>query len=159
MTLSVNQILVICLVAELVVFLIILARLAVSALGLIKTAKVTMKDVQVVAGVGRNAVDECKSVVKDTAITLANNATTADKAAGIAAAVFALANYRELVRKHTFLGSGIIGAYLDKRDAKIAQKELRRTKKEVAKLRKASRKEARASRKATKLARKLRNTK
>ncbi len=159
MTFTVNQILVFCLIAELIVFLVVLGRMAVSALGLLKNVKGLTDSAKVAMDKGAVLADECKTKATEAANKLIDNATVADKAVVIVAAVLALANFKDIIRKHTFLGSGAIGAYFDKRDRKKAQKEYRRTKKEVAKLRKAARKEAKESRKATALARELRNNK
>lgn len=157
MTFTVNQILIICLIAVLVVFLIIMACMAGSAIGLLKNLKGLTKSAKVVMDKGAILADDCKDKVKAVADKLVENASIVDKAIVVVAAVLAIANYRDIIRKHTFLGKGAIGAYLDKRDRKKAQKEYRKTKKEVAKLRKATRKEARASRKATAMARAMRN--
>ena len=157
MTLSVNQILVICLIAVLVVFLVIMARMAGTAIGVLKHVKGLVQSLKLTSDKGAVAVDECKAKATDAANKLMENATAVDKGIAVLAGVFAIANLGSILRKHTFLGRGAIGAYLDKRDRKKAQKEYRRTKKEVAKLRKATRKEAKASRKATAMARELRN--
>ena len=157
MALSINQILVICLIAELVVFLVVLARLAIGALGFLKNLKVTLGHTQDFVDYGKDAVDECKITVQDTADVLVENATTVDKAVCIAAAFLALVNYHQIVRKFTPLGQGKVGAVLDKIEKKKTKKEIKKTKKEVAAMRKAARKEAKESRKASKMARKLRN--
>ena len=157
MTFTVNQILIIGLLAVLVVFLIVLIRMAASALGLLKNVKALTKSSNELVGKGTELVEDCKAKASKLAETLVENATIVDKAIVIVAGVLIVANYRDIVRKHTFLGKGAIGAYLDRRDRKKAQKEYRKTKKEVAKLRKATRKEAKASRKASKMARALRN--
>ena len=159
MTFTINQILVVCLIAELVVFLIILARMAVSALGLIKNLKVLLGNTQDAVDYGKKTVDQCSTKVKDTANALVENATTVDKVAGIAAAFLAAVNYNQIVRKFTPLGQGKLGAFLTKIEKKKAKKEIKKSKKEVAALRKAARKEAKQSRKANKMARKLRKKK
>lgn len=159
MTFTVNQILVACLVAELVVFLIVLAILAVHAISLIKTLKKVLGRVESAADSGKKAVDECKLTIKDTGVKLLDSASVVDKLAAGTGLAMAVVNYKEIVRKHTFLGSGVIGRVLDKRARKSAEKELRRTKDEVAKLRKAARKEAKAGKKASKLERELRKNK
>lgn len=159
MALSINQILVICLIAELVVFLVVLARLAVSALGLLKSLKVTLGHTQNLVDSSKTAVEECKVKVKNTADNLVENATAVDKAAGIAAAGLALINYNQIVRKFTPLGQGKVGAVLDKIEKRKTKKEIKKAKKEVASMRKTARKELKQSRKAGKLARKLRNKK
>ena len=156
MTLSVNQILVICLIAVLVVFLVIMGRMAGSAIGVLKNLKSLLKSAKVTADKGAVAIDECKAKATDAANKLMENATAVDKAVVATAGVLAIANLGGFIRRHSFLGHGPIGAYFDKRNRKKAQKEYRKTKKEVAKMRKAARKEAKASRKATKMARALR---
>ncbi|MBQ0040912.1 MAG: hypothetical protein KBS56_02695 [Clostridiales bacterium] len=157
MALSINQILVICLIAELVVFLVVLARLAIGALGFLKNLKVTLGHTQNLVDFSTNAVAECKATVQDTADALVENATTVNKAICIVAAVLAVVNYNQIVRKFTPLGQGKVGAVLDKIEKRKTKKEIKKTKKEVAALRKAARKEAKQSRKASKMARKLRN--
>lgn len=157
MTFTVNQILIICLVAELVVFLVVLARMAASAIGLLKNVNGLTKSAKVVMDRGAELAEDCKSKAKDVADSFVDNAPVVNKAVIAVAAILILVNYKEVVRKHTFLGKGAIGAYLDRRDRKKAQKEYRKTKKEVAKMRKAARKEAKASRKAAAMARKMRN--
>ena len=159
MALSINQILVICLIAVLVVFLIILARLAISALGLLKNLKVTLGHTQNLVDFSKGAVEECKTTVKNTADNLVENAAVVDKAVCIVAAILAVVNYNHIVRKFTPLGQGKVGAVLDKIEKKKTKKEIKKTKKEVASMRKAARKEAKQSRKASKMARKLRNKK
>ena len=157
MTLSVNQILVICLIVVLVVFLIIMGSMAGTAIGVLKRVKELVQSAKITADKGAVAVDECKAKATDAANKLMDNATVVDKGLAVAAGVLAIANLGGIIRKHTFLGHGVIGAYLDRRDRKKAQKEYRKTKKEVAKMRKAARKEAKASRKAAAMARKMRN--
>lgn len=156
MTLNVNQILIICLIAELVVFLVVLGRMAATAIGVLKNVNGLVKSAKVAADKGGDLAGECKTKALETADALMENATSVDKSVVAVAAALGVANLGSIIRKHSFLGSGAIGAYLDKRDRKRAQKEYRKTKKEVAKLRKAARKEAKESRKAAALARSLR---
>ena len=153
MTLTVNQILVICLIAVLVVFLVVLIRLAASALGLLKNVKVTLGHTNDLADSGKKAVEECKATVNKTAEILVENATTVTKVVCIVAAVLAVVNYQQIVRKYTPLGKGKIGAALNGIEKAKAQKELRKAKKEVKNLRKAAKKDAKQTRQAAKLAR------
>lgn len=152
---TVNQILVFCLVAELIAFLVIMGILAANAIKLLKSLKVVLGDVDTATKAGQDAIDNCKGKVIDAAGKLADNASIVDKGLGALAGVIAIANYKEIVRKHTFLGSGPIGAFLDKRARKSAEKELRRTKNEVARIRKATQKELKIKKKAKKKAKKL----
>lgn len=156
---TVNQILVFCLIAVLVAFLVILGRMAATAIGLLKNAKVLVGDAQGMVADGKVAVENCKTSVVKAANSVVDNATTVDKAVCGAAAFTVLLNLKNIIRRRTFLGKGLIGAFLTRRDRKKAEKELRKTKKEVSRLRKATRREAKASKKATKMARKLRNKK
>ena len=156
---SVNQILVICLIAELVVFLVVLGRMAATAISVLKEAKKLAGNAQGLVDSSKKAVEDGKIAAKDTAAKLLENATTLEKAAGILALVSAALNFKEVLRKGTPLGRGRIGAFFDRRNRKKAEKELRKTKKEISKMRKANKKEAKQSRKASKMARKLRKKK
>ena len=157
MTLTVNQILVIALVIELVVFLVVLVRLVASGLDLLKVAKQLTKDAQSVVDRGSVAVEDAKSRTTEIMNTMVDNATLADKGIVAASIFLAFLNFRSLIRRYTFLGKGIIGGYLNRRERKKSEKEYRKTKKEMKKMRKAARKEAKASRQAADMAKEIRN--
>lgn len=154
---TINQILGFCLIAVLVVFLVILGRMAATAIGLLKNTKVLVGDAQGAVAEGKAAIAECKTSAVEAANAVVENATLVDKVICGFAVFTILANLKDFIIRRTFLGKGILGAFLTRRDRKKAEKELRRTKKEVARLRKAARREAKQSKKATKMARKLRN--
>lgn len=147
---SINQILVACLVAILVVFLVYMGKLAISALGLLKDAKVLVKESKDAVNATKTLADECGDKVKETAQTLMDNATPVTKVAGLAAAGFAIANFGWLIRRRFLLGHGLLGGFVEHVSRKRAEKELIKTKKEVAKMRKMAKREARATRKAAK---------
>ena len=157
MTLTVNQILVIALVLELVVFLVVLVRLVASGLDLLKVAKQLTKDAQSVVDRSSDAVEDAKTKATEIIETMVDNATLVDKGIVATSIFLAFLNFRSLIRRYTFLGKGIIGGYLNRRERKKTQKEYRKTKKEMKKMRKAARKEAKASRKAADMAKEIRN--
>ena len=139
MTLSINQILVICLIAVLVVFLIEVGILAVHALDLIKKSKVLVDS-------GNQAVEDVKGRADDISdsLTSAISSIAADtgpamKVLGGLAAGLTAFNSVGAIGKSISLKSGLMAAIAGSRDAKKAKKEIKRSKKAVKQLKKQAR--------------------
>ena len=154
MTLSINQILVICLILVLVVFLIEVGIMAAHAIALMKKSKglveTSNKAVEDVKGRADNISDGLTTAISN----IAEDTNPAIKVlAGVAAGLTAV-NSIGAVGKGLAIKSGVMAAIVGNRDAKKAKKEIKRSKKTVKQLKKQARIERAALRQSSALERK-----
>lgn len=152
---TVNQILVGCLVLILIVFLVFIGKLAITGIGLLKDTKKLVGEAGGAVESGKKLAEECGDKAKEAAQTLMDNASPIAKGAGILAAGFCVINFGWLIRRRFLLGRGVVASYFAHRAQKKTEKDLIQARKEVTKLRKQAKRNAKATKKARKIAEKL----
>lgn len=154
MSLTVNQILWICLIVVLVALVVVLAIMAVHVLALVKKSKVLLES-------GNNAVEDVKGRADEisdgltTAISnIANDTSPAIKILAGAAAGLTALNSIGAAGKGLALKSGVMAAIAGNRDEKRAKKDIKRSKRTVKQLKKQAKQERKALRQSAEIERK-----
>ncbi|MBR2674946.1 MAG: hypothetical protein IKE52_05770 [Mogibacterium sp.] len=144
MTLSVNQILVICLIIVLIALVIVLAIMAASVIELAKKSKAMVES-------GNKAVDDVKGradEISDNLIAAIDNIATDTsptiKALGAVAAGLTAINSVSAIGKTISIRSGLASSIAGSRAARNAKKTVKNSKKAVKQLKKQSRYEKKA---------------
>lgn len=156
MTLTVNQILVICLILVLVGFVVVMAIMAVHAIELLKKTKGLVGDGQELVNSSRGKVDEVTGKVINAATSVMGDTSPAVKALGATAGGLTALNVAGMVGRSLIRRGGIIAAVADRRERKKARKEIKKSRKVVKQVNKQARIEAKAVKKAKKVSKKAR---
>lgn len=156
MTISINQVIVICLIVILVVFLVFMGKLVVEALGLLKTVKRLSEKGSDLMDSYHHALDTVETKVNEAADTIIKEATPATKIAVAIAGVIIALNIGNAIRRRILAGSGFVAAFIEKRARRKAEKELRKSRKEIRRLRANAKAEKKMAREARRIAREAR---
>lgn len=156
MTISINQVIVICLIVILVVFLVFMGKLVVEALGLLKTVKRFSEKGSDLMDSYHHALDTVETKVNEAADTIIKDATPATKIAVVIAGVIIALNIGNGIRKRLLAGGGFIAALAERNARRKAEKELRKSRKEIRRLRANAKAEKKMAREARRIAREAR---
>ena len=155
MRLTVNQVLVICLILVLIAFLVILATMAKHAIGLIERSKVLVKS-------GNEMVDEAKSRLNtitdrmlDTINRVADDTAPAVKAFAGTGMGFFIINVVNTLFKGVTGRIGIVNSMAAKAERKKAQKEIKRSQETIKALNRQAQLERKAYKNAARQQKKL----
>lgn len=145
--LTVNQILVICLILVLIAFVVVVAIMAKHAIELIKRTKVLVEDGQGVLDGTKEKVNTAGDKIINAATSVAEDTTPALKALGAAAGSLTTVNLLSMVGRGLVRHGGLISAMADRRERKKARKELKKSKKMIRKVNKQTKREKKAYKK------------
>ena len=140
MTLTINQILVICLILILVVFLVFFGKLALQGVDLLKKIKVMVADGKELADDAKKAVEEVKTSVVSSARSLVAGADTTTKVVAVAATGIIVVSVARRIIRNLFgktsrrAAKAARKAERDLREAKKAAKRARKIQKEAARV-------------------------
>lgn len=156
MALTVNQILMICLILVLIGFVIEVAIMAVPTLELVKKLKVLADDGQNTLDKSNELIDDMGNRIISAVSSVAADTTTATKAIAGAGVGLTALNLTRMVGKSLVGGSGVLAVMAERRSRKKARKELKKSKKMIRKVNKQTKLESKAIRKSKKVAAKNR---
>ena len=156
MTLTVNQILVICLILVLVGFVVVLAVMAKHAIELMKKTKVLVGDGTELVDVSKAKVNEAGDKIIGAATAVISDTAPAIKAVGATAGGLTAINLVSMVGRGLVRRGGFFAAMADRRERKKTRKELKKSRKMVKKVNKQTKREAKAVKKAKKMSGELR---
>ncbi len=154
MTLSINQVLVICLILVLIAFVVVVAIMAKHAIELLKKTKGLVADGQVVLEESKGKVDEISTKVTDAANSVIADTTPTIKALGATATGLTAINLLKLVGGAIVKGGGIFSVMSDRRERKKSRKELKKSRKMVKEINKQTALEAKAIKRSKAVAKK-----
>ncbi|NLY86960.1 MAG: hypothetical protein GX083_00195 [Clostridiales bacterium] len=136
MTITINQILVICLILVLIAFVSVLAKMGIHAISLIKNIKELTK-------AGKNLVDEVQlkaDRVEASALNAVNSIVSdtspITKTIGVIAGGLMLWNFGSLLSRNIIRRGGTLAVIASNRERAKARKEIKRTKKTIRKVNK-----------------------
>lgn len=156
MSLTVNQILVICLILVLIGFLVVVAIMAKHAIELLQKTKVLVGDGKEMIDASKLKVDQAGDRIINAAAAVAADTTPAIKALGASAGGLALFNALGLISRGLVRRGGLFAAMADRRARKKTRKELKKSRKMVKKVNKQAKIETKAVQRAKKVAAKAR---
>lgn len=154
MTLTVNQILVICLILVLIGFVVVMAIMAVHAIELMKKTKVLVGDGQELVDSSKAKVNEAGDKIISAATAVVSDTAPTIKALGATAGGLTAFNLVGMVGRGLARRGGLFAAMADGRARKKTRKELKKSRKLVKKINKQAKKEAKAVNKAKKISKK-----
>lgn len=154
LALTVNQILVICLILVLIAFVAVMAVMAKHAIELLKKTKGLVGDGQVMLEDTRTKVGEAENKIIGAATRVAQDTTPAIKALGATAGGLTTINLISMIGRGLVRRGGIFAAMADRRARKNTRKELKKSKKMIRKVNKQAKLEGKALKKAKKVSRK-----
>jgi hypothetical protein len=157
MTLTVNQILVICLILVLIGFVVVVAIMAVHAIELMKKTKALVGDGRTLVADSKKKIDLAEDRIIQAATSVISDTTPAIKALSSVAGGLTLLNLVKIVKRGLLGQGGFLSAIASRHERKKARKELKKSKKMVKKVNKQTKIETKAvqrNKKALKKARK-----
>lgn len=156
MSLSVNQILVICLILVLVGFVVVMAIMAVHAIELLKKTKELVNDGRGMVDSSKQKVNEAGDKIINAALSVAADTAPTIKALGATAGGLTLFNAVSMIGRGLARRGGFFAAMADRRARKQTRKELKRSRKMVKKVNRQTALEAKAVARNKKVAKKVR---
>ena len=154
MTLTVNQILVICLILVLIGFVVVLAVMAVHAVELIKKTKVLVGDGQELLDNSKSKIDVAGDKIIEAATSVAADTAPAVRAVGATAGGLTAINLLSFAGRALARSGGLFAAASDRRERKKTRRELKRSRKTVKKINRQTKLENKAVKRSKKAARK-----
>ena len=155
MALTVNQILVICLILVLIGFVVVMAVMAKHAIELLKKTKVLVGDGQELVEASKGKVNEAGDKIIGAATAVITDTAPAVKAVGATAGGLTAINLVSMVGRGLVRNGGFFAARADRRARKIARKELKKSRKMVKKVNKQAKLEAKAVKRAKQVTAKI----
>ena len=153
---TVNQVLVVCLILVLVGFVVVMAIMAVHAIELLKKTKGLVGDGQEMLDSSKNKVDQIGDKIINAAVSVASDTAPTIKALGATAGGLTALNLVSMVGRGLVRRGGFFAAMSDRRARKKARKEIRKSRKMVRKVNKQAKLETKAVARAKKAAKKAR---
>jgi len=154
MTLTINQILVFCLIAVLIAFLVEMGILVKHAIPLIKKSKALVESSNKAVDDVKGRADEISDGISNALSSIAADAHPALKALGAVAAGLTAINSIGAVGKGLAIKSGILAAIAGGRSARMAKKEIKKSREAIKQMRKQSKIEKKAMKESMALERK-----
>lgn len=154
MTLTINQILVFCLIVVLIAFLVEMGILVKHAVPLLKKSKSLVESSNKAVDDVKGRADEISDGISNAINSIAADAHPALKALGAVAAGLTAVNSIGAVGKGLAVKSGILAAIAGGRSARNAKKEIKRSRKAIKQMKKQSRIESKAMKESAALERK-----
>ena len=154
--LTVNQILVICLILVLIAFVVVVAIMAKHAIELMKKTKVLVGDGQEMLNDTKAKVDTAGDKIIGAAVSVAEDTSPAIKALGAAAGGLTTVNLVSMIGRGLVKRGGLISAMADRRARKKTRKELKKSRKMIKQVNKQAKKEKKAHKKAMKQSARIR---
>lgn len=149
--LSVNQILVICLILVLIAFVAVMAVMAKHAIELLKKTKGLVGEGQMMLEDTKAKVDEAENKIIGAATKVAADTTPTVKALGATAGGLTTVNLLSMIGRGLVRRGGLFAAMADRRARKKARKELKKSKKMIRKVNKQTKLERKALQKSKKI--------
>ena len=154
--LTVNQILVICLILVLIAFVVVVAIMAKHAIELLKKTKGLVEDGQEMLNDTKTKVDTAGDKIINAAVSIAEETSPAVKALGATAGGLTTVNLLSMIGRGLVRRGGLFSAMADRRARKKTRKELRKSRKMIKKLNRQTKLEKKAHKKQVKQSARLR---
>ena len=151
--LSVNQILVICLILVLIAFVVVVAIMAKHAIELLKKSKKLVDDGQSMLEDTKKKADTTENKIMEAASNVARDTTPAVKAVATAACGITVINLLAMVGRKLTGRGGLFAAAADRKARKQARKEIKRSQRMIRKVNKQTALERKSMLKAKKMSR------
>ena len=148
--LTVNQILVICLILVLVAFVVVMAIMAKHAIELMKKTKVLVGDGQELLDDTKEKVTTAEDKIINAAVSVAADTSPAVKALSTAAGGLTTINLVSMIGRGLVKRGGFVAAMADRRERKKTRKELKKSRKMIKKVNKQNKLEKKAYKKSKK---------
>ena len=132
--LTVNQILVICLILVLVAFVVVMAIMAKHAIELMKKTKVLVGDGQELLDDTKEKVTTAEDKIINAAVSVAADTSPAVKALSTAAGGLTTINLVSMIGRGLVKRGGFVAAMADRRERKKTRKELKKSRKMIKKV-------------------------
>ena len=156
--LTVNQILVICLILVLIAFVVVVAIMAKHAIELMKKTKVLVGDGQEMLDDTKGKVNEAGDKIINAALSVASDTAPAIKALGATAGGLTTINLVSMAGRSLMRRGGFFAAMADRRARRNARKELKKSRKMIRKVNKQTKLEKKALKKSKKVSAKALKT-
>lgn len=151
-SLSVNQILVACLILILVVFLVFMGRLVAELIKLLKSSKKLVSNGQELVETSKTAVQHVENKIVDAADGIIKKEAPVTKAVVAVAGVVIALNLSNQIRKYLLKQGGTVAYLADKKARKKTKKQINKSKRELKKIKARTKAEKKMAKKAKKIA-------